>query len=176
MAKVRYWNAEEVAGIAEGLIKNYHPHLAGESIIYVFRDEHAEANGQIVFGSAKRVSGLNAYLANKETLDETEVAPEPLKLIEIAHDVWAQLTDKQRVALVDHELCHLGTDGMRAHDVEEFREVIDRHGLWRPSLEDFAAAISQQKLFPDQALIDAIRPKSGSVTISSGDTSVTLTA
>lgn len=211
MAKdpVKYWKAEDVQDIADELIKQFHPHLAGESIIYLFRSEHSEESGKMVFGKARRVTGLNAYLAVRADLedmngpaddpDDKAEAP-PLKLIEIAFDVWKELNATQRIALVDHELCHFGADGMRPHDVEEFRAVIDRHGLWRPEIELLAATIAQQKLFPAgpsgggtstesiaETLMDQLndpssaasrlmKPKEGSVTISSGRRSVTFTA
>lgn len=162
MAKdpLKYWKSDEVRDIADELIAQFHPHLAGESIIYLFRSQHAEENGKIVLGKAKRVSGLNAYLANRESLEEmngpnddpaVKVEAQPILLMEIAYDAWVTLNATQRIALVDHELCHFGKDGMRAHDVEEFREVIDRHGLWRPEIELLAATIAQQKLFPDES-------------------------
>lgn len=215
MAKdpLKYWEADEVDEIALDLINKFHPHLAGESIIYLFRSEHAESNGKIELGKAKRIGGLNAYLANRHDLEqqndagdnpaEKQVA-EPIKLIEIAFDVWQQLNTKQREALVDHELMHFAADGgMRGHDLEEFRAIVDRHGLWRPEIELFAQTIAQQKLFPStedlarmdhgQAIADhlvneakkpnskvakALRPKKGShltkVTIRSGRKSVTL--
>lgn len=165
MAKdpLKYWKADDVDEIAEKLIKEFHPHLAGESILYIFRSEHSESNGKIEFAKAKRVSGLNAYLANRGDLEEMNGAGDtpsekseapPILLIEVAYDVWTQLSAAQRVALIDHELCHFGLDGMRAHDVEEFRAVIDRHGLWRPEIQEFAQTIAQQKLFPTKADVD----------------------
>lgn len=214
MAKdpLKYWKADEVADIAKKLVKEFHPHLAGEPILYIFRSEHAESNGKIEFAKAKRVSGLNAYLANREDLEELNGAGDgpsekseapPILLIEVAYDVWTQLSPAQREALIDHELCHFGKDGMKGHDVEEFRAVIDRHGLWRPEIEMFAQTIAQQKLFPSAAdvelkektaasigtalLKDLSDPKSAavkqmrktlkkgeSVTISSGRKSVTI--
>ena len=216
MAKeaLKYWKADDVQSVASELIKQFHPHLAGESIIYLFRSEHEETNGKPVFGKAKRVSGLNAYLANRADIEEMngsgdnpadkEEAP-PIRLIEIAFDVWTRLNSTQRIALVDHELCHFGNDGMCGHDVEEFRAVIDRHGLWRPEIELLAASMAQFKLFPAGPEIESkpaktnvgaafvkelknpksraakrLRPKKGShiskVTISSGRKSVTLRA
>ncbi|SDU42295.1 putative metallopeptidase [Jiangella alkaliphila] len=64
---------------------------------------------------------------------------------------WELLNEKQRVALVDHELCHFEVieddevDGgrrlaTRGHDLEEFTAVVERHGLWRPEVEAFAGA------------------------------------
>ncbi|WP_420469261.1 putative metallopeptidase [Bacillus licheniformis] len=32
---------------------------------------------------------------------------------------------------------------MREHDVEEFSEIIERHGLWEKGIESFAAAVRE---------------------------------
>jgi hypothetical protein len=56
----------------------------------------------------------------------------------------------QRVALVDHELCHFGREeddkGNRSwvlvsHDIEEFKGIVERWGLWRPDLVVFSGAV-----------------------------------
>lgn len=167
---VKYWKARHVAEIAEELIPQYHQHLEESEILYLFRSEHTEENGKVKLGKARKVSGLNAYLARQSYIEGANLAQntenylgdkriglddpgskvfaEPLLIVEIAHDVWSGLTVEQRVALVDHELSHFGPDGMRSHDVEEFRDVIERHGLWTPDLEAVAETIAQQELFP----------------------------
>lgn len=67
---------------------------------------------------------------------------------------WSKLTPPQRIALVDHELAHCGRDlekgwVMIAHDVEEFRSIVERWGLWTPDLRDFhmASQNAQADLF-----------------------------
>jgi Putative phage metallopeptidase len=188
MAKtpLTFWKAREVEEIADPLIKDWHQHLAGETVLYVFRSEHEESNGKIKLGHAKRVTGLNAYLAFRGTLEKGNdpehgevAAAAPFYVVEIAYDTWLQLTGPQRIALVD------------------------RHGLWRPAIEEFFAAAGQRPLFDsprkqvplgDQistALMDQLqdpkskaskrlRPKKGShltkVTISAGGRRATLRA
>lgn len=171
-----FWSAREVKDIARELITDFHPYLADETIVYIFRSEHSEKDGDAVYGTAKKVSGLNAYLAFRSIHGGEEdgpIAPESFYIIDIAHDVWLALTGPQRIALVDHELSHIGADGMRGHDVEEFRGVIERHGLWRPNLVDFIAAAQQEPLFDDKvarlaadskirAAVEKMWPKKGS--------------
>lgn len=175
---VTYRRAEEVRDIAEALIPEYHPHLHGETILYVFRSKATERKFKPVLGTARRVSGLNAYLAFQEMGEDAE----PFYVIEIAEDIWGRLAEAQRVALVDHELSHIGPDGMLTHDVEEFRAVVERHGLWMPDLHDFAKAAKSLPLFEAaRAHVEAMRPKKGSgidsLTISTpGGDSVTLNA
>jgi predicted metallopeptidase len=141
---IRYWEAPEVREIAESLL-DFHPHLRGETVMYIFRSEAAESKMRVVLGKARRVSGLTAYLAASGLFEDME--PQPFYLIEIAHDTWQKLTGSQRIALVDHELSHIGPDGMLAHDVEEFSPVVQRHGLWKPDLRELARSMATTPLF-----------------------------
>lgn len=178
--RIRWWRADDVKAIADELVPQYHQHLANQVVLYVFRSKASESNGVVELGKAKRVTGLNAYLAYREFLDEEgieDVAPASFFLIEIAHDWWPKLEPWQRVALVDHGLCHCSPEEtIRAHDVEEFREVIERHGLWRPVLKAFAESaaealadeVQQQILFntPKDVTVE-IDPKSLAAAVSS---------
>lgn len=57
---------------------------------------------------------------------------------------------RQRRALVDHELCHCRLEGddpeIVPHDIEEFNVIIQRHGVWLPSMEDTSRAFRQEPL------------------------------
>lgn len=142
---VTYTYAPDVAKIAGALIEEHHTHLDGIRIEYVFRSEAAVTGGKQVWGKARKITGLNAYLATNAYLDQTGdgEGPDPFFVVEIAADIWAELNDAQRIALVDHELCHCGItvddDGAMklatlAHDLEEFQAVVHRHGMWRPEI------------------------------------------
>jgi hypothetical protein len=197
MAKtpITYWKAQEVRDIAEGLIPEFHEHLQEKTILYVFRSQASEKKFRVVLGSARQVSGLNAYLAFREVLEVQDISncirspvlkgdarpPAPpvptFYVIDIAYDTWLKLTGSQRIALVDHELSHIGADGMVGHDIEEFSSVVARHGEWKPDLKEFARALRETPLFES---VEALRPKPGSgidsITFSSpGGESVTLT-
>lgn len=156
MAKdpVRYWKSNEVRDVARELIEQYHTHLGAESILFIFRSEHAETEGKPIPGVSAKLTGRNAYLVRREYLDDAQEAPGYVLLVEVAHDLWQKMRAEQRVALVDHLLCRFGIDwesgsiSLRAPDVVEYREVIDRHGLWRPEVEELAATLAQFKLFP----------------------------
>jgi hypothetical protein len=143
-----YSPAPEVERIAKKLIAKYHRHLNGEEIRYVFRDEHANSKGKVVAGKARLIGGFTAWLASSEPMTEMQEA-DKFFVIEIAADVWNALGDDQRTALVDHELCHCVIDveksqlGLIGHDVEEFADVLARHGLWRPEIEAFVKASAQ---------------------------------
>lgn len=159
---VTYTRAPEVQAIADQLIPKHHRHLLDfqTRIDYVFRSEAAKTGGKIVAGKARKIGGLNAFLTlgddAQEGRPDGETPPvEPFFVVEIAADIWEILSPVQRQALVDHELCHckvgLSEQGdvvlkTQAHDVEEFKAIVERHGLWRPELEDLVKAGTRSQL------------------------------
>ncbi|GAB3429923.1 hypothetical protein GCM10027436_02490 [Actinophytocola sediminis] len=163
MARTEYWRAPEVAKIADGLIVKHHKDLnrTDVTIRYLFRDPPAKSRGRVVLGKARKISGLYAALVGLEHADRLGDEPADFFVVEIAHGPWVGMTERQRVALVDHELSHLDVElsedddrvlVTRGHDVEEFAAVVKRHGLWRESIAEFAAvAKSAQLAFPINA-------------------------
>lgn len=146
-----YWRAREVERIATKLIKEHHPNLNRHDVpvFAVFRDPVAKSKGRVVLGSARKISGLAAALFGLAHQDDLGDDPVDFFVIEIGHKTWEALSPKGRIALVDHELCHLDVDVpldehddrkliMRGHDLEEFYAVVERHGLWRENVKAFA--------------------------------------
>lgn len=136
-----YTPAPEVEEVARQLIDDYHPHLEDAPIVYIFRDPPAKTRGRELWGKARKISGLTAYLANQHASETAE----SFLVVEIALDVWKSLEPSQQHALVDHELSHCGWDPLEGasitpHDVEEFSAVISRHGLWAANVEAFVRA------------------------------------
>lgn len=162
---VTYRPAPAVARIASELIAKHHTDLDDVRIEYVFRSETAKSRGKEVWGQARKISGLNAYLSQEDGPTEAESGDVDYFVVEISEPVWRELDAGQRKALVDHELCHLTTAfneetgdvtlKLRHHDVEEFRAVVIRHGLWRPDLSDFSAALPEKQRSLDDAATDA---------------------
>lgn len=156
-----YRPAPAAERIAKELIPQHHEHLTPCEIRYLFIDPIPRSHGKSTMGRARKVSGLNAYLLAQPGLDP-EIAHDRLEggdfelfVIEFAETIWNELDDRQRHALVDHELSHCwaGEDhqgryrlSMRGHDVEEFRTVIERHGIWKPDIEAFARTVEQLTL------------------------------
>lgn len=143
------WN-EEAEKLGAQLIKKHHKHLDGVKIAYLFKEKPEPAKprkkkstktktvraGKMeIWAKASRVPARYAELLK----EEYEF------LIEFDRAVWDQLKAKQQEALVDHELCHCGKDRtgcyMISHDLEEFGDVIKRHGLWRDSVRLFGESL-----------------------------------
>lgn len=152
---VHYRVAAEAKKIGERIIPLYHEHLVGIPVVYLFRSKHKKSGGAMVYGTCKKVSGLTAYFALPESeRGEVECDPNDFAffLIEFAEDLWEGLEEKQRNALVDHEISHAYVhhedDGSvslrtRCHDIEDFRGVVERHGFWMPHIEDFARSMAK---------------------------------
>lgn len=139
----KYARAEEVKKIAAKLIPEHHGHLAEAKALYLFRKGTWNAKGKTVLGKAYAVPEQWAYISGIDLL------------IVINHEAWQALTDRQRVALVDHELSHFTREdnpsgdpvwGTTSHDIEEFSGVVQRHGLWAKDVENFFAAAKQMTL------------------------------
>jgi hypothetical protein len=164
MPNVRYWHARDVEDVAEKLIADHHTDLRDVPIRYVFRDPATRHRGNLVLGKARKVGGLNAALVGLVGREESELAE--FLVVEVAFPEWTALTADQRRALVDHELCHFEvvypddeekerTVRLRGHDVEEFTEIVERHGAWRPAQEALARAAGQ---VPGQTELDPEAP------------------
>ena len=149
--------ADEARSIAQQLIPDHHPHLRAAEILYVFTDQRRKRCDRVRLGSAAKLSSLQRFLASGQ--DGVEEGPDFVILIDVG--LWQDMPKEQRVALIDHELCHCALFvrrkidgwrgwyrwtpdmdppreveetrwGMRGHDIEEFGEVLYRHGFWKP--------------------------------------------
>lgn len=120
-----------VVSLMRKVIDEHHDHLQHAIIGVIFRDTPAKSKGKTVLAKAKTIPAwLRAY-SYFENMDF---------LIEIAEEIWRDLSRDQQEALIDHELCHCKIDMENerpfivGHDIEEFKEVIDRHGFWNSDL------------------------------------------
>jgi Putative phage metallopeptidase len=72
-------------------------------------------------------------------------------LLTLNGTAWPLMTDKQKKALVDHELLHMkikkskkgNSFVLRDHDVEEFVDIVKRYGAWRPNLEELKKVLNK---------------------------------
>lgn len=138
-----YAESSEAAAIASALIEKHHDHLAKATIRYLEARTAGSRHGKPLAGKALKMSGLLKHFGKADFI------------IVLDREHWGAMTPEQRAALVDHELCHCGvkhTDAgevrysIKGHDVEEFKAIIERHGLWQLDLVDFARPL--QELLP----------------------------
>ena len=139
----KYWPADEAREIAtKDIIPKFHEELAEADIAYLFVTD-IKAKGKVCFAKMKKASEVERNFGDVD-------------YVMIVNRVeWKGFSDDQRRALVDHELCHClvetGEDGelkfkIRGHDLEEFKEIVERHGMWQPDIEAFASAVQQLEL------------------------------
>jgi hypothetical protein len=131
----------------------YHPELEPARIALAWRLEwKPDSDHRLILGMCVKATDLQkelvawdfVILLNREVWDEEE------------------FTRDRKLALLDHELCHaaraktklliprIDTRGrpvwrMRGHDIEEFRCIVERHGLYKADLERFFEAIVRNK-------------------------------
>lgn len=147
--------AASVESIAQGLIPNYHAGLHTARILYCFSSDCWTKNGREVMGKVQKFSGLNEYIAERDFV------------VLVAMDKWNDLTEAQRTALVDHLLsrCTGEEDDdtgeikwkLTDPEVQEFTDVLFRHGAWHQSLQDFvrqAKKVTIEDLVEEEAGID----------------------
>ena len=132
---------KEIIKMAEEVRAAHHENrLDGARIKYLI--EPGAKTGVVSLGKTKRMSHINRLVSKVDFL------------IVLNWAAWAQLSDATRRALLDHELTHCAAqvDGdtgeikgweIRKHDVEEFAEIIERHGLWTSGLEEIARPMSR---------------------------------
>ncbi len=140
-----YWRCfEKVVRLTEQVMRAHHEHLVDAPILLLFRDQAAKRAGKLVAATTSKMSAKDNAIA--------DATPPYAFKIEIANDLWTLNTDAWRRALVDHELCHCGgnsEDGWEliGHDLEEFSEIVERHGLWTSNVKDFCERVVQLELF-----------------------------
>ena len=145
--------------MADDLVGKYHSHLAEAKIAIAWRyGVKEDKDGNLPLGGVKICSELDRKLHGFDLI------------IWLNFAWWNQVAslEQQRAAL-DHFLCHCevtkNEDGeektdedgntvyrRRNPDVEEFTEVIDRHGLYMAKLEKFAA-IAMRRYEDDRPLL-----------------------
>ena len=130
--------APDVERIARQLIVQHHGHLVDAKIKYLFRRGPWSSQKRETLGKATKVTGVNEYLTGLDFI------------IMINIEVWEQLNQKERVALIDHELEHCCREDdkyfVQGHDVEDFLAVIRRNGFWTPDLRRVQDEAVQGKL------------------------------
>jgi len=124
--------------------------------------EHAHLKGQVIFLVTDRMSGEiggKASAAGGKLLAAIQSYHPDIDLgwiITLSLERWNEMTEAERRALLDHEMCHCKRDEkfkpiIAPHDVEEFGACVQRNGLWTDHLRKFGRTIEQLELFAAEA-------------------------
>lgn len=127
---------------AEMLIREHHRCIEDARICFVMRSEAQKRGNRYILGQASKVP------AKMQPHFEYDF------LIWLSRDDYNAMDTGQREALIDHELAHCRPNAeggwkIREHDIQEFAEVIGRHGLWTAELREMehATNVYQASLF-----------------------------
>lgn len=150
-------------------VEKWHDELTGARIALAWAlNWKPDSDGITKLGKMKKAADLDRELA-------------PFDFVMLLRQEWWEdkaVTEAQRLALVDHELCHATVRydrqgdplkdergrtiyRMRRHDIEEFSEIIARHGVYKRSLEVAAhALLLRQKDLPldDASKLSKVAP------------------
>jgi hypothetical protein len=131
------------------LVASYHEDLIDARIALAWCTSwKPDVDGKVTLGKCKKTSDLDREFADYDFI------------ILIRRSFWRddRVTNDQRLALLDHELCHAAIKRdpngepmedergrhvyrVRKHDIEEFTDIVRRHGCYKADLEEFAAAL-----------------------------------
>lgn len=133
-------------------------HLEDSNLGFLMTDEEIRVQGREKAGYAAMPQ---AQGQSRKLLDwalESVFGFSPDALVVVQEDLWATLTENERIALTFHELRHLRhkttpkgapsftPDGrpvleIDGHDTEEFLDVVQNFGAWHKGLENFKKAL-----------------------------------
>jgi len=141
-----YCVADEPAQIATRLIAEVRDHtdirhLQFAEILWLYTSKALKDRGRSVVAKVTKVSELaQAMMVG----DSDEGVPD--FVVVVSADKWETLTEQQQAAVVDHELCHMymadcAIPTLLPHDLQEFRGVVERHGLYTSDLSMMAASM-----------------------------------
>jgi hypothetical protein len=165
---IEYIPNDEAQPVADELIKNYHQHLTGLKIAYLFKvSARPKKKKRAVSGRAAQKK-LTIAKAQKVTAKMASIAAEDYKfVIEFDWWIWQDLDDNQKLAVIDHELAHCGNDAdgcyMKPHDLEEFRAVVERNGFYLDDVRLFAESL--QSMHPIDTYVRHENREQGGVTV-----------
>jgi hypothetical protein len=150
---MQYRRSPEVEEVAHELVEDHHSMLRnhGPRIVYVMTKPPKDPEAGKDY-AVRKVSGVNAFLAQSKLPEEFGWDAGELAVIEVKEHYWQRLKAAQQAGLVDHLLSHLSYDlekdswTIEGPEFGEFPEVLKRHGFWKPgaSMKNFAAVVSEQ--------------------------------
>jgi hypothetical protein len=143
---------EAAYGMLRDLVNKHHDELNHQRIALAWNLAwKPDVDGRCTLGKCKRLTDLDREFTSYDFV------------IILRREWWLHrdVKDAQRLALLDHELCHATVRldpnsgepieddrgrkvyRVRKHDIEEFEEVVRRHGTYKRDLEVFAAGLLQ---------------------------------
>lgn len=147
---------EHMYALLRTLVNEYHRDVIGARIALAWNVVwKPDVDGRVILGQCRKVSDLEREV--------NELLPYDFVIV-LRKEFWQDpcVTDLQRRALLDHELCHaavkLDEHGepvvderertvyrIRKHDLEEFAEIAERYGCYKRDVEEFAKRLDRAR-------------------------------
>jgi len=136
--------------IVKRLIAECHGHLAMCRILVVWRRDAKKRKERRILAFVTKTQPYVRLLANAHAHAAAElhgessahVPVDPQIILDIALEQWLEASDAEKLALIDHELCHIvlknGDFQLEDHDIQEFSAVVGRRGAYRDDLRRLA--------------------------------------
>lgn len=134
---------EEVVKLGNKLISTHHDHIREANICLIMRSGSWKSRGRSILGKCHKVSEREKLVSGFDFI------------IILNEDAWHHMQEKQRLAVLDHELCHCDMEEdshgnpvwkLATHDVEEFSAIVRRHGFYMQELEHFVECSHQMNI------------------------------
>lgn len=128
--------------LAREILRQHHADLLDFEVVFQFA-VNENGKGEMVDPKPNKHGVIKLGKAKCFPAEERSAGC-PDFLITLCYNWWEQATDKQRAALVDHELCHCGVDDgpddslvpmSVPHEFEGFLDELRRHGAWDQRLK-----------------------------------------
>ena len=122
-----YKTDKALQALANEVINAGMPHLADARIAYLKSDKAKKTGSKIVFADCEKLSDKISALTGIDFVITFYADSEELTMV--GHRI-----------LMEHELKHVGWDGEHKsiipHDVDEFRDIIEKYGLdWQREVD-----------------------------------------
>lgn len=135
-----YIDGTEIKRVAEKeVLPRWHDHLRKPHILYLFQDKLPPNKGRAVMAKIRKATATERFIGQYHLV------------LVVSEMVWRAIDENKRIALLDHEFCHVQYDDDKmtyrlvGHDLEEFRDVVRRHGAWFADIEMFNEAVAESQ-------------------------------
>jgi hypothetical protein len=158
---MQYEISNEVAKVAERVIKQFHPDLSSKNIQYMLLDKKDKTTNQSVMKKNSRGHvipaeieihrGAAALLISREVRTD-ENGPTPVVSIKVYNMPWLILDAKEREAMLDEQLCRLiyndetGAPSKLDYDAKLMAANVARFGAYNESIERILKAAKELPL------------------------------
>jgi hypothetical protein len=139
-----YKQSDEISIIAGKMIQSNHQHLKNAAIAYLIHKVDNDKKDPLALPEKRQ--GQSHKIASAKLVPENYKALTGFDfLLTVDERFWLLFDEEKKIALVDHELKHMrqDIDGFYCanHDIEEFSDVVVRHGMWKADVRRFFDAV-----------------------------------